>query len=105
MLRQPKPGETQLQAALVKLECDAKGIVFVVQAGAGLLRLRKASFNAIELTTYDPAVKGDITCGERKPANAVIVAYLAGADKKLKIDGVLKSIEIVPADFKLKPTP
>ena len=103
VLRQPKAGETHLQATLVKLECDAKGIVFVVQAGTGLLRLRTASFDAIELTTYDPAVKGDITCGERKPANAVIVAYVAGADKKLKIDGILKAIEFVPSDFKLKP--
>ena len=103
VLRQPKPGETQLQGTLVKLECEPKGIVFVVQTGTGFLRLRTASFDAIELTTYDPAVKGDITCGERKPANAVVIAYIAGADKKLKIDGTLKSIEFVPADFKLKP--
>ena len=89
----------------MKLECDAKGIVFVVQTGTGLLRLRTASFDNIELTTYDPSVKGEISCGERKPANAVIVAYVANADKRLKIDGILKAIEFVPADFKLKPTP
>jgi hypothetical protein len=34
-----------------------------------------------------------------------VVAFVANADKKLKFDGVLKSIEFVPADFKLKPTP
>lgn len=105
VLRKPAQGETQLQGTLLKLECEAKGIVFVVQNGTALLRLRAASFDGIELTTYDTSVKGEITCGERKPANAVIVAFVANADKRLKIDGILKSIEFVPADFKLKPTP
>ena len=102
-LRQPKAGETQLQGTLVRIECDAKGMVFVVQTGATLLRLRASSLGNMELTTYDPSIKGDISCGERKPANAVVIAYLANADAKLKVDGVLKSIEFVPSDFKLKP--
>src|SRR5262249_22138275 len=38
VLRQPRPGETQLEGMLVKLECDPKGIVFVVRAGTALLR-------------------------------------------------------------------
>jgi len=102
-LRQPRQGETQLQGTLVRIECDAKEMVFVVQTGATLLRLRTTGFSDIELTTYDPSVKGDITCGERKPANAVVIAYLANADAKLKINGILKSIEFVPSDFKLQP--
>ena len=89
----------------MRIECDAKGMVFVVQDGATLLRLRAASFDDIEITTYDPSVKGEIGCGERKPANTVVIAYVANADKKLKIDGMLQSVEFVPADFKLKPTP
>ena len=103
VLRPPAAGETQLQGTLLRLECEGKSIVFVVQTGTALLRLRAASFDDMELTTYDTSVKGEITCGERKPANAVVVAFVANADKKLKIDGVLKSIEFVPADFKLKP--
>jgi FimV-like protein len=105
VLRQPAQGETQSQGTLVRIECDAKGMVFVVQDGATLLRLRAASFDDIEITTYDPSVKGEIGCGERKPANTVVIAYVANADKKLKIDGMLQSVEFVPADFKLKPTP
>jgi hypothetical protein len=50
----PKAGETQLQAKLVKIECEAKGIVFVVQTATGLLRLRTKTFDDIEITTYDP---------------------------------------------------
>src|SRR5687768_14023188 len=36
VLRKPAAGETQLQATLLRLECDAKGIVFVVQTESGL---------------------------------------------------------------------
>ncbi|HKG96851.1 MAG TPA: tetratricopeptide repeat protein [Pyrinomonadaceae bacterium] len=102
-LRAPGAGETQAQATLVAIECGGKGMVFVVKTGAGLLRLRAGSFDDIELTTYDPSVKGQISCGPRKPEDSVIVCYVPNPDKKIKVDGVLKSIEFVPADFKLKP--
>ena len=102
VLRAPGAGETQLQATLLRIECDAKGIVFVVQTGTGLLRLRTPSFDDVEITTYDSSVKGEITCGERKPANGVIVDYVPNTDKRIKADGIIKSIEFVPADFKLK---
>ena len=102
VLRTPGAGETQLQATLVRIECEAKGMVFLVQTANGLLRLRTESFDNIEITTYDPKVAGEITCGARKPESLVIVCYLPNTDKKLKADGVLKSIEFVPADFKLK---
>jgi tetratricopeptide (TPR) repeat protein len=101
VLRKPAAGETQLQGTLVKIDCDAKGIVFVVQTAAGLLRLKTASFETIELTTYDPKVQGEITCGAR--SSVVVVCFTPSADKRLRIDGTLKSIEFVPSDFKLKP--
>lgn len=102
VLRKPKEGETQLQAKLVKIECEAKGIVFVVQTATGLLRLRTAKFDDIEITTFDPKVNGEITCGPWKVPATVVVCYAAGVNKRMKIDGVLKSVEFVPADFKLK---
>jgi hypothetical protein len=102
VLRTPGDGETQLQATLVKIECEAKGIVFVLQTANGLLRLRTDKFEDIEITTYDPKVSGEITCGDSKLDNLVVVCYLPNTDKKVKADGVLKSIEYVPADFKLK---
>jgi len=103
VLRQPETGETQLQTMLVRVECDAKGMVFVVRTATGELRLHAKSFDDIELTTYSPDVKGEIACGPRKPENVVIVCYLPNSDKRIKADGILKSIEFVPADFKLKP--
>ncbi len=102
-LRKPGSGETQLQGKLVRIDCDAKGIVFVVQAAAGLLRLRTASFESVVLMTYDPEIKGDITCGLRKPQSVVVVSYVPNVDKRVKAEGTLKSIEFVPAEFQLKP--
>jgi tetratricopeptide (TPR) repeat protein len=103
VLRTPGDGETQLQATLLRIECEAKGIIFVVQTAAGLLRLRTPTFDDVEITTYDTSVKGEITCGERKPANGVIADYIPNTDKRIKADGIIKSIEFVPSDFKLKP--
>jgi len=102
VLRKPKDGETQLQAKLVKIECEAKGIVFVIQTATGLLRLRTAKFDDIEITTYDPKVAGELTCGPWKVPASVVVCYVPGVDKRAKVDGVLKSVEFVPAEFKLK---
>ena len=95
VLRVPQAGETQLQATLVKIECGAKGIVFVVRSGTELLRLTTKTFDDIEITTYDPKVNGEITCGPRKLEGPVVVCYLPNTN-------VLKSVEFVPADFKLK---
>jgi len=103
-LRKPDAGETQVQGTLVRIDCEAKGIVFVIQTATGLLRLRSATgFEDLAITTYDSSIKGEISCGPRKPENVVIVCYVPNADKKLKVDGLLKSIEFVPSDFKLKP--
>jgi tetratricopeptide (TPR) repeat protein len=105
VLRTPEAGETQLQAMLLRIDCDAKGMIFVIRTATGELRLHAKSFDDMELTTYSPDVKGEISCGPRKPENVVIVCYLPNTDKRVKADGILKSIEFVPADFKLKPTP
>lgn len=102
VLRPPAEGEMQLQATLTAIECDAKGLVFVLQTAAGVLRLRSANFQDVEITTYDPSVQGEISCGARKPENMVVVCYVPNADKKVKADGILKSIEFVPSTFKLK---
>jgi len=102
VLRKPAADETQLQASLVKIECDARGIVFFFQTESGLLRLYTATFDNILRITYDSKVRGELTCGARKPENTVVVSYVPNTDQRLKVNGILKSIEFVPADFKLK---
>jgi len=126
VLRKPAKGETQLQATLVRIDCYAKGIVFVIKTGDRVLRLKADKFEHVAITTYSSDVAGDITCGPRKPENAVIVCYIpstetpansneAGAkttrarsktaSSSTNINGLIRSLEFVPKDFKLKTVP
>lgn len=102
-LRKPADGEIQVLATFVKLDCDKKDAVFVFQTPTGPLRLKPISLNGMMVRTFVADVQGEITCGPRKPENVVVISYLPNTDKAVKTDGVLKSIEFVPADFKLKP--
>jgi tetratricopeptide (TPR) repeat protein len=124
VLRKPADGENQLQAMLVRIECDAKGIVFVVDAGGDrLLRLKTDRFEHVSITTYSTDASGELTCGPRKPENAVVVSFIPSSDADTKpiitrprsansrlkasdtnarIDGLLRALEFVPKDFKLK---
>ena len=128
VLRKPAAGETQLQATLVRIDCDKKAITFTIKTGDRLLRLRTDSFDHVEITTYSPDVAGDITCGPRKPENVVVVCFVPSTDTKTsdtrtktgdtpaiprsrvanpgaKPDGTIRSLEFVPKDFKLKQPP
>jgi tetratricopeptide (TPR) repeat protein len=103
VLRQPRAGEIQVQGILVRVDCEAKGLMFMVQTANGLLRVRTDSFEQIRITTYSSDVRGDLGCGLRRPANFVVICYVAAPDQRSKVDGVLKSIEFVPKEFQLKP--
>lgn len=104
-LRKPEDGETQVQGLLKQIDCDAKGITFVVQVGERVLKLTTTSFDDVDLTSYSPDGGSEIKCGPRKPENNVILDYVPASGAGAKTNGVVKSIEFVPKDFKLKATP
>ena len=101
-LREPGPGEKQVLGTLLRLECDAKGIMFVVQLADRLIKLRTSKFEGIQITAFSSDAGTEITCGPRKPQNAVVVCYVPATDPKAKYEGELRSVEFVPKDFKLK---
>ena len=101
-LREPGPGEKQVQGTLLRLDCDAKGILFVVKLADRLIKLRTTKFENIQITAFSADAGSEITCGARTPPNPVIVCYLPNTDPKAKYDGDLRSVEFVPKDFKLK---
>jgi tetratricopeptide (TPR) repeat protein len=101
-LRKPAADETQVQGSLERIDCDAKGILFIVRVGGQVLQLRTDSFETIDLTSFSPDAGNQISCGPRKPENNVIVCYVAAGDSKKKVDGTLRSVEFVPKDFQLK---
>ena len=100
-LRQPAAGEKREQGILLRLECDAKGILFVVQLADRLIKLRTTQFENIQITAFTTDAGSEISCGPRKPVNPVVVCYLPATNPKAKWDGDLRSVEFVPKDFKL----
>jgi FimV-like protein len=102
-LRKPLADEAQVQGMLTRIDCGAKTITFVVRVGDRVLKLNTDTFQHAHIVSFSDDAGRQITCGLRKPQNNVVVAYVPAPDTRLKIEGVLKSVEFVPPDFKLKP--
>lgn len=102
-LRRPVTGETQTQGTLTRIDCDAKGITFVVKVGGRMLKLNTDTFQHANIMSFSDDAGNEITCGIRKTQNNVVVAYVPLTAPRAKVDGALKSLEFVPPDFKLKP--
>jgi predicted Zn-dependent protease len=102
-LRKPTAREIQAQGTLASISCDAKGITFIVRTNGRLFKLHTDSFERMDILSFSEDAGSQVTCGPRKPENNVVVCYLPATEPRAKIDGVIKSIEFVPADFKLKP--
>lgn len=104
-LRKPRADETQVQGSLERIDCDAKGILFIVRVVGKVLQLGTESFHTLDLTSFSSDAGKEISCGPRKPQNNVIVGYVAGSDSRKNVDGTLRSVEFVPKDFQLKAAP
>jgi tetratricopeptide (TPR) repeat protein len=102
-LRKPQSGESQVQATLTEIQCDAKGITFLIRVSDRSLRVRTASFDEVDMTSFSPDAGGDISCGPRNPQNNIVLIYVPSVNARAKIDGLAKSIEFVPKDFQLNP--
>jgi hypothetical protein len=101
-LRRPASGETQTQGTLVRIDCEVRGITFTVRVDNRLLKLKTDSFSHVDITSFSENSGREISCGLRRPEDTVVVCYLPTTDVRAKTDGLIKSIEFVPADFKLK---
>jgi tetratricopeptide (TPR) repeat protein len=101
-LRKPEAGEEQVLGLLQRVECDAKGVTFIVKVGDQLLKLRASDLNDIKFTSFTPDVSGEMTCGARNPADHVVVTYRPSKEPRSKFNGAPVSIEFVPKDFELK---
>lgn len=101
ILVKPTEGEKQVQGTLLGVKCEGKGLVFVVKTETETLRLFTQSFEEMSITTYTPSVSGDITCGDRKGNESVVVVFGQNTNPRLKVNGTIRSIEFVPEKFKL----
>jgi tetratricopeptide (TPR) repeat protein len=104
-LRHPGAGETQAQGKLTRIDCDAKAITFVVRINERQIKLSTDTFQHVDLMSFSENAGREVTCGLRKPEDNVVVCYLPANDPRAKTAGVIKSIEFVPADFRLQAGP
>lgn len=103
VLRPIQAGEKRVQGILLRIDCDAKGIVFRIRVGESLLNLHASDFESVDISTYTPDVSGNINCGPRKPENTVVVTYRpTAAGTRARFDGDAIALEFVPRDFQLK---
>jgi len=100
-LRKPQAGEKHLQGMLTAVQCDAKGIVFQVRAGDRQFKFHSDNFEKVDITAFTTDVSGDVTCGARKPENAVVITFTA-AKAGSKFEGEAVALEFVPPKFVLK---
>ena len=65
-LRTPAEGEKRVQGSLVRIDCDAKGITFVVKIDDRLVKLHTDKFQNVQMVAFSADAGMEITCG---PAN------------------------------------
>jgi predicted Zn-dependent protease len=104
-LRKPGDGEKRVQGILIRIDCDAKGITFIVKIDDRLMKLRTDRFENMQIVAFTSEAGREINCGPRKPENAVVMCYVPAPDARTRVDGITKSLEFVPKDFKLKSQP
>ncbi len=101
-LRKPEAGEEQVLGQLVRVDCDAKGVTFIIKVGDQTLKLRTSDLGDVQFTSFTQEVSGDMTCGARKTAEKVVVTYRPSNDPRAKFNGAPVAIEFVPKDFELR---
>ncbi|MDT4897203.1 MAG: hypothetical protein QOH25_2280 [Acidobacteriota bacterium] len=89
----------QLCGLLVRIECEEKGVILVVEAGARTFRLRNDSLNRIRFVTYTADVKGQVTCGQLAQATPVLVTYRPASNAAGQTDGEVIAVEFVPREW------
>jgi hypothetical protein len=84
------------------VECREEKILFSIDAGGQTLTLQASRLERVRFVTFTPDVRGEISCGQRRPPNPVVVTYRTASEARTRSDGEIVVIEFVPADFQLQ---
>jgi tetratricopeptide (TPR) repeat protein len=101
-LRKLQKGEQRLQGFLNRVECRQEKILFSIDAGGQMLTLQASRLERVRFVTFTPEVRGEISCGQRRPPNAVVVTYRTAREARTRSDGEMVAVEFVPSDFQLQ---
>jgi len=100
-LRKPQNGEHRVQGFLNRVECGAGSTLFSIDAGGQSLTLHASHLERVRFVTYTAGMRGEMTCGTRRPPNAVVVTYRPESEIRIGSVGEVIAIEFVPTDFHL----
>lgn len=89
----------QLCGLLVRIECEEKGVILIVEAGGRTFRLRNDSLNKIRFVTYTADIRGQVTCGQFAQAAPVLVTYRPVSNAAGQTDGEVIAVEFVPKEW------
>jgi tetratricopeptide (TPR) repeat protein len=101
-LRKPQKGEQRVQGFLDRVDCTPGTILFFVDATGHRLTLHASRLERVRFVTYTEGIGREMTCGQRRPPNSVIVTYLPGKDPRMRSDGEMVAVEFVPPGFQLQ---
>lgn len=100
-LRKPVAGEERARGLLLSIDCGSQGAAFSIKAGERTLKLMSSDFARIKFTAFTPELRGEISCGQRSPANPVNVIYRPAKGGHNKSDGEIVAVDFLPRDFPL----
>ena len=101
-LRKPQDGEQRVQGFLNRVECSPGAILFSVEAGGQKLTLHASGLERVRFVTYTTGIRGEMSCGTRRPPNPVVITFRPGREDRNRSAGEVVAVEFVPANFQLQ---
>jgi tetratricopeptide (TPR) repeat protein len=101
-LRKPQKGEQRVQGLLDRVDCTPGKILFLIDAFGQRLTLHASRLERVRFVTFTEGIGREMTCGQRRPPNPVVVTYLPAKDARARIDGEMVAVEFVPPGFQLQ---
>ena len=100
-LRPVGAGETRARGLFSAIECGPAGIVLIVQADTGVLRLRAKELREVDFISYRTDTPGSVSCGTLPKPQAVLATYRAGAAGagQASTSGDAVAIELLPDEY------
>jgi tetratricopeptide (TPR) repeat protein len=100
-IREPQAGEKRELGIIEKIECDNKGMYFVMKTETQLLKLNAPQ--NLQIRSFVPDAGGtQFGCGLKQFDVTAVFIYKVETKPKAKVQGDLLSIDFVPKTFKLE---
>jgi tetratricopeptide (TPR) repeat protein len=94
----------RVRGLLTNVECyDSGDAVLTIREGERHLRFRSENLRRITFVTYVEGMGRSITCGQRNPANLVLLTYRTQNSARTEFDGEAVAIEFVSEDMEFEP--